>query len=122
MGIANWQLGDFKATIEQMRAAISIRPDYAEAHYMLGIALKQSSDLDGAIPELREAIRLDPNTPGPYNTLGQILRIKGDKTGSEEAFAKGAQLKRDKESQLSNTLEQGMRGGTMPKPLTPSPR
>ena len=118
LGITDWQLGDFAATVEQMRAAIAIRPDYAEAHYMLGIALKQSGDLDGAIPELKEAIRLDPSTPGPFNTLGQILRIKGDKQGSEEAFATGARLKREKESQLSNTLEQGMRGGTVPKPIT----
>ncbi len=87
---------------------------------MLGIVLKQSGDLDGAIPELKEAIRLDPSTPGPYNTLGQILRIKGDKQGSEEAFATGARLKREKESQLANTLDQGMRGGTMPKALPSS--
>ncbi|MBV9224570.1 MAG: tetratricopeptide repeat protein, partial [Acidobacteriaceae bacterium] len=120
LGITDWQAGDFRGTIEQMRAALSIRPDYAEAHYMLGIALKQSGDLDGAIPELREAIRLDPSTPGPYNTLGQILRIKGDLEGSKEAFATGARLKREKESQLANTLEQGMRGGTMPTPLPAS--
>jgi Flp pilus assembly protein TadD len=84
---------------------------------MLAITLKQSGDLDAAIPELREAIRLDPTTPGPYNTLGQILRIKGDKTASDEAFATGARLKREKDAELANNLEQGMRGGIFPKPL-----
>jgi tetratricopeptide (TPR) repeat protein len=122
LGIASWQLGDFPAAIEQMKAAIAIRPSYAEAHYMLGITLKQSGDLDAAIPELREAIRLDPTTPGPYNTLGQILRIKGDKPASDEAFATGARLKKDKEGELANTLEQGMRGGTFPKPIGSSKR
>jgi protein O-GlcNAc transferase len=117
LGITYWQLGDFAKAMEQMRAAIAVRPNYAEAHYMLGIILKQNGDLDGALAELRESSRLDPTTPGPYNTLGQILRIKGDKQGSEEAFAKGAQLKREKEAMLSNTLEQGMRGGEAPKPL-----
>lgn len=117
LGITNWQLGDFAGTIEQMRAAIRLRPDYAEAHYTLGIALRQSGDLDAAMAELREAIRLDPTTPGPYNSLGQILRIKGDKQGSQEAFAAGARLKREADAQLSNTLEQGMRGGTMPNPI-----
>ena len=101
-----------------MKAALAIRADYAEAHYMLGIVLKQTGDLDGALTELKEAIRLDPTTPGPFNTLGQILRIKGDKQGSEEAFAAGARLKREKEGELANSLEQGMRGGTFPKPLT----
>ncbi len=117
LGIANWQLGDFPAAVAQMKAAIAIRPDYAEAHYMLAITLKQSGDLDAAIPELREAIRLDPTTPGPYNTLGQILRIKGDKAASDDAFATGARLKREKDAELANNLEQGMRGGVFPKPL-----
>jgi tetratricopeptide (TPR) repeat protein len=122
LGITYWQLGDFPATKQEMKAAIAARPDYAEAHYTLGIVLKQSGDLDGALSELREAIRLDPTTPGPFNALGQILRIKGDKQGSEEAFATGARLKREKEHQLADTLEQGMRGGSFPKPLAGSPR
>ena len=118
LGIAKWQLGDFPGAISAMKAAIAIRPDYAEAHYMLGITLKQSGDLDAAIPALKEAIRLDPTTPGPFNTLGQILRIKGDKAGSDEAFATGARLKREKDMELTNNLEQGMRGGMFPKPLS----
>lgn len=122
LGIADWQLGDFAGMSEQMRAALGIRPEYAEAHYMLGIALKQGRDLDGATVELKEAIRLDPSTPGPYNTLGQILRIKGDKTVSDQMFATGARLKREKESQLANTLDQGMRGGSVMKPLGGGPQ
>lgn len=118
LGLVDWQLGDFEALAEEMRAAIRITPEYAEAHYMLGIALKQSGDLDGALAELRESIRLDPTTPGPFNTIGQILRQKGDKAGSEEAFATGTRIKRENESQLANTLEQGMRGGTAMKPIT----
>lgn len=117
LGISYWQLGDFANMTHEMRAALAIQPEYAEAHYMLGIALKQAGDYDGAITELKESIRLDPTTPGPYNTMGQILRIKGDKPGSEQAFATGARLKREKESQLANTLDQGMRGGTMPKAI-----
>ncbi len=117
LGILAWQLGDFAETAQQMRAAIGIRPEYAEAHYMLGIMLKQSGDLDSAIAELKEAIRLDPTTPGPFNTLGQILRQKGDLEGSKEAFATGARLSAEKNAQLANSLEQGMRGGMAPKPL-----
>jgi protein O-GlcNAc transferase len=122
LGISDWQLGDFAGLAEEMRAAIKVSPDYAEAHYMLGIALKQSGDLDGALAELKESVRLDPNTPGPYNTMGQILRMKGEKQASEEAFATGARLKKKKESELANTLEQGMRGGEMMTPITQQPK
>ncbi len=117
LGIAHWQLGDFPGAIKELKAAIAARADYAEAHYMLGITLKQNGDLDAAIPELKEATRLDPTTPGPFNTLGQIWRIKGDKAASEEAFAMGAKLKREKDAELANNLEQGMRGGVFPKPI-----
>jgi Flp pilus assembly protein TadD len=122
MALADWQLGDLKPAIDELRAATAARPDYAEAHYMLGVILKQSGDVDAATPELREAIRLDPTTPGPWNTLGQILRIKGDLAGSKEAFATGAKLKADKDKELANTLEQGMRGGITPQPLPVAPK
>jgi len=119
MGITDWQLADFAGLADEMRAAIKVSPDYAEAHYMLGVALKETGDLDGALAELRESVRLDPSTPGPYNTMGQILRIKGDKEGSQQAFATGAQLAKAKDAQLANTLEQGMRGGEVMKPIAP---
>jgi superkiller protein 3 len=107
-----------KPAQKELREAIRLDSSLAEAHYMLGIVLKQTGDLDAALPELKKAIRLDPSTPGPFNTLGQILRIKGDKQASEEAFATGARLRREKEGQLANALEQRMRGGSFPKPLS----
>jgi Flp pilus assembly protein TadD len=122
LGITDWQLGDFKGLAEQMRAAIAVSPDYAEAHYMLGIALKSDENYDAAMKELREAIRLDPTTPGPWNTIAQILRIKGDNAGSEQAFAKGTELKRIKEAQLSSAFDEGMRGGGMMNPIARMPQ
>ena len=119
LGLIAWQSGDFDNMIEEMNAALAVRPSYAEAHYLLGIALKSKEDLAGAVRELKEAIRLDPSTPGPYNTLGQILRVQGDRKGSEDAFAAGAKLKRERDGQLANILEQGMRGGgaAIPAPM-----
>jgi tetratricopeptide (TPR) repeat protein len=122
IGIIAWQSGDFPAMTAALKAAIAIRPTYAEAHYMLGIALKASDNPDQAIEELRQSIRLDPSTPGPYNTLGQLLRQRGDKQGSAEAFATGAKLKKEKDAQLTNNLDQGMRGGEVPSPINRRPK
>jgi len=47
-----------------MQAAVKLRPEYAEAYFMLGTALKQKGDPDGAVAALREAIRLNPTIPG----------------------------------------------------------
>jgi len=87
-----------------MREAVRLRPDYAQAHFMLGTALKQQGDLDGAIVALKEAARLNPNDPGPFNTLGQALRQAGDLTGSQAAFAEGARVKARKEAEQAETL------------------
>jgi len=88
-----------------MQAAISLRPEYGAAYFMLGTALKQKGDRDGAEAALRTAIRLGPDDPGPYNTLGQLLRQKGDLEGSAAAFAKGAQVKQTKEAELGKMLQ-----------------
>jgi Flp pilus assembly protein TadD len=104
--MTTWQLGDFDETAKQMQAAIAQRPDYGEAHYLLGTALKQKGDLNGALKELREGTRLLPDDPGPFNMIGQILRIQGDLEGSKQAFAAGARIKQKKEAEQAETLRQ----------------
>jgi len=87
-----------------MRAAIALRPDYAEAYFMLGTVLKQKGESAPAEEALRTAIRLDPVNPGPYNTLALILRQKGDLEGSKKMFAEGARVKAAKETELGIML------------------
>jgi cytochrome c-type biogenesis protein CcmH/NrfG len=101
-----WQLGDFDETTRQMEVAIAQRPDYGQAHYLLGTALKQQGNLGGALKSLREAARLLPDDPGPLNMVGQILRIQGDLEGSKQAFAEAARIKQKKEAEQSETLRQ----------------
>jgi len=84
---------------------IELRPDYGEAHFVLGTALKQKGDLAGAETALRAAIRFRADDPGPYNTLGQLLRQKGDLDGSKAAFAKGEEVKEAKETELGKMLQ-----------------
>jgi Flp pilus assembly protein TadD len=94
-----------------MSAAVKLKPDYAEAHYMLGTALKQKGDLDKAEAALRTAIRLAPDNPGPYNTLGQLLRQKGDMEGSKVMFADGARIKAAAEAKQAQVFNTGAQSG-----------
>lgn len=105
IGIACWQSGEFDEAAKEMRAAIAIRGDYAEAYFMLGTALKQKGDAAAAELALRTAIRLDPANPGPYNTLAQIMRQKGDVEESKRLFAEGERVKRSKEAELGVRME-----------------
>ena len=42
----------FDAAIDSYKNALKINPDYAEAHYNMGIALKDKGDLEAAIEQL----------------------------------------------------------------------
>ncbi len=52
------------------RQAIRLRPDSAEAHYSLGMALHQLDRLDEAIESYRHAIRLQPELAEAHSDLG----------------------------------------------------
>ena len=53
--------GDLDAAISQFRSAISSMPDYAMAHYQLGMALSQKGQKDEASSEFQKASELDPH-------------------------------------------------------------
>src|SRR5207244_3155036 len=57
--------GDLDGAISQFRSAIHSEPDYAAAHYELGLALQQSGDEEESQKELRRAAELDPHLTIP---------------------------------------------------------
>ncbi len=59
--------------VAAFRAAIRIRPDYAEAHNNLGLVLIQSGNDEEGIAALREAVRLAPAYAEARTNLGAAL-------------------------------------------------
>jgi Flp pilus assembly protein TadD len=57
--------GDFEGAISQFRAAINSSPNYAAAHFELGLALRQQGKLKEAQEEFQKAARLDPGLTPP---------------------------------------------------------
>jgi tetratricopeptide (TPR) repeat protein len=52
--------GDARAAMEQFQQTLKQSPDYAQAHYSLGVLLAQSGRLPEAVDHLAAAVRLDP--------------------------------------------------------------
>ena len=50
-----------REAIAEYRRAIAIKPDFAEAHINLGIALKTQGKHDEAIAEYRRAVAIKPD-------------------------------------------------------------
>ena len=77
------RMGHFEAVEKISRIAISIRPDYAEAHNNLGKALLMKGHQDEAFASFQQAIKFDSNLTDGYFNAANILK-DGDK--DEEAL------------------------------------
>jgi Flp pilus assembly protein TadD len=76
------------------RQAIGIRPDWAEAHSLLGSTLARAGNYAEAEAELRKAVSLKPDYAEGWNFLGEFLKDRGKTQEAEEAFRKAKQFAR----------------------------
>jgi len=76
------------------RQAIGIRPDWAEAHSLLGSTLARAGNLAEAEAELRKAVSLKPDYAEGWNFLGEFLQEHGKTQEAQEAFRKAKQYAR----------------------------
>jgi Tfp pilus assembly protein PilF len=76
------------------RQALSIKPNWPEAHSLLGSALAESGNYREAEAELRKAVALKPDYAEGWNFLGQFLKKQGKEQEAQEAFRKAQQYAR----------------------------
>ena len=77
-----WYEWDFAGAEHQLRKAVQINPNLAEAHYVLGSTLPAVGRLDEAIVEMRKALTLDPLAPQFSRWLGRFLLYAHDYAGA----------------------------------------
>ena len=70
--------GKLDESIEMLRRALAIYPDYLMAHNDLGAQLMEQGRLDEAKEELRAAVKIDPNAFNVQLNLGIVL-VRQDK-------------------------------------------
>ena len=80
--------------IKAFRQALSIRPDWAEAHSLLGSILFRAGNRAEAEVELRKAVTLKPDYAEGWNFLGECLQAQGKTQEAQEAFKKAQQFSR----------------------------
>ncbi|TGG96885.1 MAG: tetratricopeptide repeat protein, partial [Aphanocapsa feldmannii 277cV] len=85
--------GKKKDMVELLKEALSIKPNYPDALYNLGIALRQHGDLEGAIASYRKALAIKPNYPGALYNLGNALQEQGDLEGAIVSYKKSLSIK-----------------------------
>jgi tetratricopeptide (TPR) repeat protein len=68
----------FDDAIAALRRAVDARPDWAQAHFLLGTALLMSGDATGARGELVRTVELDPNGADGHRMLARVHARLGD--------------------------------------------
>jgi len=81
--------------VASYRQSLAFKPDYAEAHSNLGIALKALGRSDEAIASYRKALVLKPDFAGAHNNLGNALKDEGKLEEAVTCYQKALAIKPD---------------------------
>jgi tetratricopeptide (TPR) repeat protein len=95
MGNALQEQGKLEEATEAFDKALSIKPDYADAHYNRGNALKDQGKLEEAIEAYNKATALKPDYAEAYSNMGITLKDQGKLEEAIEAYNKAISLKPD---------------------------
>ena len=69
--------------------AISLRPDFAEAHSNLGVALAAQGLWDEAAEQYQRAMSLKPDLIDVYRNLGRVVLMEGRRRRSAGGVMRG---------------------------------
>ena len=110
--------GEYRAAESHLRAAVDRRPDFAEAHADLGVALCAQQRFDEGIPHLQRAIAIQPDYLAAHRDLGEAYAASGRLGPAAEAFERALQRSPDDVMLLKRTgwilataIDDGVRDG-----------
>jgi Tfp pilus assembly protein PilF len=66
-------LDNWKTRLRVTRKALSLKPDYTEAHFNLGNAFKELGQLEDAVKSYEKALSLKPDHANAHNNLGNAF-------------------------------------------------
>lgn len=94
-GLNDQRIQWLNQAIQALNKAISLKPDYADAHFLLAQTLDRQGNLAEAIKKAEESRRLDPAGVGIAFQLG-FLYYKGDRLAeAEQEFQRAIALQPD---------------------------
>jgi len=67
-------LGQLDIAVQNYEKALSIKPDYAKAHYNLGIALQELGKLQDSVKSYENSVAFEPENAQIHNNLAIVLR------------------------------------------------
>lgn len=90
--------GRTSEAIQKLQVAVSLHPDYAQAHYSLAWAYEEFLDFDRAIREYQVALEKDTSLDAAHNNLGRLYIRRKDYNDAIHILKKGEQRAEDNEA------------------------
>ena len=87
--------GKLDEAVACYRRALELKPDFAEAHNNLGLALKDQGKLDEAVACYRRALELKPDFAEAHYNLGNTLNDQGKLDEAVACYRRALELKPD---------------------------
>jgi tetratricopeptide (TPR) repeat protein len=81
--------------IAHYEQALQLKPDFADAHNNLGIALLQAGKVNDAIGHYQQALRIQPDLAEAHNNLGTALRQVGKLEEAIRHYEQAVRIKPD---------------------------
>jgi len=89
------ECGRLNEAIESYRQAVTLTPDYPEAHNNLGNALREARRPQASMLSCAQAIELRPGYAEAYNNLGNALQDMQELDAAAASYSKAVTLKPD---------------------------
>lgn len=77
LGLLGYQLGHDDTSVELIKRAVFVKPDYLQAHCNLANTLVELGRANEAETSCRNALALDPDKAGAHATLGKVFAMLG---------------------------------------------
>ncbi len=99
----------------ELHTAMQLQPQFAAAHFQLGVLSLDTGDVKSAITELSEAVRLDPDVAEWHYRLSRAYRRDGQSSAAESEMQSFQKLKarRDAGADVSEKLLDGVTLGAL---------
>ena len=94
-GACHASLGQLDVAVTNYEEAISIKPDYAKAHFNLGGSLHELGQLKAAVKSYEKTLEIEPGYAEAHNNLGNVFKELEQNDAAVKSYKKALEFKPD---------------------------